>query len=72
MSMTQERRGQIALLLLKMETRRKGVRLSSTTSREIAATAAELKISPDEATEFARLLVDDLYQEAFPSTKPGG
>ena len=58
--MTEERKGQIALLIVKHALREKGVRLRPGFNREIAHNAKQIGIPTEEAVEFAV----ELYREA--------
>lgn len=65
--MTEERKGQIALLFLKERLRSGGVSLSANINRDIGNQAKKIDISTEEATEFAEGLVRELVEELFPS-----
>ena len=58
--MTSERKGQIALLIVKHMLRKEGIRLRPGFNREIASSAMQIGVSNEEAVEFAV----ELYQEA--------
>ncbi len=64
--LTEERKGQIALLFLKDKIRNEGLKLSKDNKRQIGNTAKSLGINPEEATEFAELLVREFVDEVFP------
>ncbi|HAP74357.1 TPA: hypothetical protein DCZ46_00265 [Candidatus Campbellbacteria bacterium] len=66
--MTEERRNQIAYLLVLNQARSKGIGslMPNVVARQIGTTAAELRISPDEAREFATDMANKLVAEAFP------
>lgn len=64
--MSQERRGEIALLYLKNEQKRNGIKLIDI-RRRVNGTAKEIGINESEAFEFAETLVRELVDEAFPS-----
>jgi len=63
--MDDKRKGEIALLCVKLKLRKDGIRLAQNTRREIGSTAKELGISTDEASEFAELMVRQLVDEVF-------
>jgi len=63
--MTQERRGQIALLVLKEKMRREGVKVSSSMRREIGNGAKCIGIPMEEASEFAKIMILELVDEAL-------
>ena len=62
--MTEERRGQIALLALKDKTRREGLKLDNW-RRGLGDNAKRLGITLDEASEFVEILTRELVEEAF-------
>ncbi|MEK7603609.1 MAG: hypothetical protein AAB461_00630 [Patescibacteria group bacterium] len=59
------RKGQIALLLLKHQLRKKGVKLTPNIRREIGNDAKAIGISIEEATEFVGLIVRELVEETL-------
>ena len=61
--MTEERRGQIALLALKDKTRREGLKLDNW-RRGLGDNAKRLGITLDEASEFVEILTRELVEEA--------
>lgn len=65
--MTEERKGQIALLLLKDRLRSEGVRLKPDIKRDVGNTAKRIRISADEAMQFVEGLVRELVEETFSS-----
>lgn len=69
--MDEQRKGKIAILLLKLRFREHGIRLSGNTRRELGNTAKEPSIqgagiSMEELTEFMRTMVQELVDESFP------
>lgn len=65
MSMTKERKGEIALLCMKKIMRDKGVRLGKNSRREIGNEADSIGISIEEMSEFAEGMVLELMAETF-------
>jgi hypothetical protein len=65
--MTEERKGQIALLYLKRKLRDEGIRLKPGMRRNIGNEAKALGISTKEAIEFAEGLVREMVEEVFSS-----
>ena len=59
--MTEERKGQIALLLMKKQLRESGIKLRRGLNRELANEAKTIGISYEEAVEF----VTEVYRELF-------
>ena len=68
--MTEERKGQIALLVLKKQLREEGIRLKGDIRRQIGDNAKKIGISTDEAMEFSESLVRELVDYAFPKKVP--
>ncbi len=64
--MTEERKGQIALLLLKDRLRNEGVRLKPDMKREIGNQATKIDVPIEEAMQFVEELVRELVEEVFP------
>jgi hypothetical protein len=64
--MTAERRGQIALLLLKDRLRNEGVRLKPDMKREIGNQAAKIGVPVEEAMQFVEELIREMVEEVFP------
>ena len=64
--MTEERKGQIALLHLKAKLQDEGIRLKPDMRRQIANEAKRIGISVEEATQFAEELVRGMVNEVFP------
>ena len=62
--MTPERRGEIALLLLKEEMRKSGIHFQDVKDR-INSAASQPDVSSQEAHEFCKLMVKELVDEAF-------
>lgn len=69
MAISKERQGEIALKYLKNKLRRDGVTIKPNMQRQTANEAKDLGISPEEAAEFAEMLVRELVEEAFPKKK---
>lgn len=66
MALTKERKGEIALAVLKFMISEKGLRLKpGQTIKEIRDQAKELDIPEDEAVEFAEGLIREIVDEAF-------
>ncbi len=67
--MTDARKGQIALLLLKHRLRKEGVRLVPDFKRSLASDAKELGIPVQEALEFYEGIIRENVDEIFASAK---
>lgn len=65
--MTEARKGQIALLLLKDRLRGEGIRLKPDMKRDIGNTAKKIDIPVDELVEFVGGMTRELVEEVFPS-----
>ena len=63
--LTEQRKGNIAMLYLKHKLRSTGLRLTPNFKREVGNTAKSLGISYEEALEFAENLVRELVDEMF-------
>ncbi len=63
--MTEQRRGEIALMYVRARVRDKGIRFGTNLRREIANEAHNLEIGIAEAAEFASLLVEELTKETL-------
>ncbi len=61
--MTEQRKGEIALLIVKRMIREKGLRLTPGLNREIANKAKQIGINPQDAVEFAVELYKELTDE---------
>lgn len=59
--MTEERKGQIALLLMKKQLRENGIKLRRGLNRELANEAKAIGITYEESVEF----VTEVYRELF-------
>lgn len=68
--MDEKRKGEIALMYLKRKLRTEGVRLGQNTAREIGNTAKELGLKPEEAKEFAEIMVREIVEEIFGKPLP--
>lgn len=66
--MNRVRMGEIALMRLKAELARDGIRLEDA-GRRIGQEAKQIGISTDEATRFAHTLVQEMVDEAFSKSK---
>jgi hypothetical protein len=64
--MTEERKGQIALLHLKRKLREEGIRLKPDMIRQIGNEAKALGITTEEATEFVEGIVREMVDVVFP------
>ncbi len=65
MTLTKERRGEIAYTVLKNLFDHKGVKLNRHLKREISNKAKEIGVPVNELWEFVKILIDDLYKETF-------
>ncbi|MDP4009233.1 MAG: hypothetical protein Q8P71_02330 [bacterium] len=63
--MNEDRKGQIAFLLVKHQLRKKGVRLTRSFRREVGNEAKAIGIPIEEAMEFVELIVRELVEETF-------
>ena len=66
MRLTNERKGQIALILVKDRFRNDGLRLKPDMTRQIYSDASRLGIPGIEMVQFAEELVRELVEEVFP------
>jgi len=64
--MTEERKGQIALLLLKDRLRSEGIRLKPDIKRDIGNQATKIGVPIEEAVQFVEGLVREMVEEVFP------
>jgi hypothetical protein len=69
MALSQERKGEIALLYVRNMLYRDGIKLSQETQREIVNKSKQIGVSVEEATEFAEEMVRDLVEKVFPPKK---
>jgi len=67
--LTEARKGEIALKLLKLRFRNDGMRLGKNTRRELGNTAKEIDIPFEEALEFAESIARELMAETFANKK---
>ena len=67
--LSKERKGEIALLLLKHRLQEGGVRFTPNLKREVGNVAKAVKIQTAEAMEFAEELIRELMEETFAKTK---
>lgn len=65
MAMSEERRGEIALLYIRHLKRTEGVRLGPHFRREIGSLCQSIGIDIKEGMEFTELLISELMLEAF-------
>ena len=65
MSLTIERKGEIALVLLKQKMQQEGVKITPNFLRQIGSTAKETGLPPGELREFVELLTRELIEEVF-------
>jgi hypothetical protein len=65
MALSEARKGEIALRVLKAKIQRDGVRIGPHLQREIANEAKKLGISPEEAREFMADIVYELVESTF-------
>jgi hypothetical protein len=65
MALSKERRGEIALALVKNEFRRNGVRLSSNSRRELGVTAKDTGIPVEDLEEFILEVLPEMIGDAF-------
>lgn len=65
MAISKERQGELALMYLKDKLRNEGVTIKANMQRQTAQQAKQLGISPEEAAEFAEMLVREIVDEAF-------
>ncbi|HEY0220826.1 MAG TPA: hypothetical protein VGC58_01245 [Candidatus Paceibacterota bacterium] len=68
MKLTEERKGQIALLYLKARFKDEGIRLKPDMRRQIGNEATKIGIKADEAVSFVEELVREMVEEVFPPT----
>lgn len=66
MAISKERQGELALMYLKAKLRREGVTIKPNMQRQTGNEAKDLGISPEEAAEFAEMLIREIVEEAFP------
>lgn len=64
--MTEERKGQIALLLLMDRLRGEGIRLKPDMKREIGNQATKIGVPIEEVMQFVEWMVRELVEEVFP------
>jgi len=64
--MTEERKGQIALLIVRAKFRDDGLRLKPDLKRELANTAKKIGVPPEEFLLFAETLIREAVAEVFP------
>ncbi len=65
--LTEERKGQIALLFVKDRFRSEGIRLKPDMKRDIGNTAKKIGVSVDELLQLVEELTHELVEEVFPS-----
>jgi len=64
--LTEERKGQIALLYLKAKFQDEGIRLKPDMRRQIGNEAAKIGIKAEEAEQFVEELVREMVEKVFP------
>ncbi len=64
--MTEERKGQIALLLVKARFKDEGIRLKPYMKRDIGNFAKKIGIPADELIQFVEELTREMVEEVFP------
>lgn len=69
MAMDTKRQGEIALLYLKDKLQSDGLKIQPDMRRQVLATARKLGISPEEAIEFAEILVRDFVEKGLAKLK---
>ncbi|MFZ2500463.1 MAG: hypothetical protein WAW90_00540 [Minisyncoccia bacterium] len=67
--MDTKRQGEIALLYLKDKLQSDGLKIQPDMRRQVLATARKLGISPEEAIEFAEILVRDFVEKGLAKLK---
>ena len=67
--MKKKRQGEIALLALKQDLRQKGIHLGPMKKKDWRKKAENLGVSPNEALEFAEIIVKEMVDEIFPPKK---
>ncbi|MBA3733068.1 hypothetical protein H0W91_01695 [Patescibacteria group bacterium] len=68
MKLTEERKGELALLFLKTRFKNDGIRLKPDMRRQIGNDAAKIGIKAEEAVAFVEELVREMVEEIFPAT----
>ena len=63
--MTEERKGQIALVLLKAKLGTEGIQLKPELKRELGNLSQKTGISMEELKEFGKILITEMAEEAF-------
>lgn len=64
--LSKERKGEIALLVLKFQKKKEGIKLCPDTfKRDVGNMAKSIGISKEEALEFAREIVEETVKECF-------
>lgn len=64
--MTEERKGQIALLLVKSRFKDEGIRLKPDMKRDIGNSAKKIGVPADELLQFVEGLTREMVEEVFP------
>lgn len=64
--MTEQRKGEIALLYLKAKFQDEGIRLKPDMRRQIGNEAAKIGVKPEEAEQFIEELVREMVEKIFP------
>ncbi len=63
--MNEIRKGELALLFLKLYMKQKGVRLTPNLKREVGNEAKAIGINAEEAIEFVEIIIRELVEETF-------
>jgi hypothetical protein len=66
MALTQERKGQIALALVKSRFQDEGIRLKPDLKRDIGNQAKKIGVSTDELLQFVEELTREMVEQIFP------
>ncbi len=70
--MTQERKGQIALLMVRDRFRDEGIRLKPDMKRNIGNLASKIGVPTDELLQFVEGLTREMVEEVFPPRSVSG
>ena len=65
MALSKERKGEIALQILKRMARTKGVKINDGSRQEMTQFASEIGVPASELLEFAREIIEELVQDTF-------
>lgn len=64
--LSEAKKGEIALKIVKRKLRRDGFKLSSSFQRELGSEAVAMNIHPTELSEFMESMVREILAETFP------